>query len=309
MDLTSDSRCVGIIDLDRDGFNDFLITNSNHATLNIFHNTTGHHSPRNFVCVSVVGGNETSQPSEQYSSRDATGTIIQVETDQHSQMREVRLGEGLATQNSRIHIFGLGNSETADAISIRWASGKEVDVTGVEAGSHLTFFENPERSGNQEGYRVEPYAAENIGRYASKAASPNFNLPDAIGVPKPNSRIQIITAMATWCDSCKSHLPELEKLTSDMGSQIEIYAIAVDPDDSKQKLRDYISKYQPAYQLIEVPANIGQQFLQQIIDILGHANVPFSAIRLPDGRIHSLHPGFPSKSEIIQATLAAKESQ
>ena len=154
LDSKSDGRSVGIIDIDKDGRNDFLITNSNKPTLNVYHNQVGTvHGKNNFIAVRIVGGNHTNESSSKSSNRDGIGSLITISHGDQKQIREVRCGEGLATQNSRTQIIGLGLNETASQISIRFPSGKEVQATDIATGNLVTFHESGEND-----FEVEPYS-------------------------------------------------------------------------------------------------------------------------------------------------------
>ena len=109
MDLDSDGRTVGVLDIDHDGYQDFLLTNCNKETLSIFHNRIGSLNKQNkFVAVRVLGGNDSWTASEEYTARDGVGALIRISSGSQQQIREVRCGEGFCTQNSSTHLIGIG---------------------------------------------------------------------------------------------------------------------------------------------------------------------------------------------------------
>ena len=83
-------------------------------------------------------GNQTSQANREFSSRDAYGTLVRITAGETELLREHRCGEGLAAQNSATMLVGIGAHEQADAVNIRWPSGKMQRLDGLAAGSLAT---------------------------------------------------------------------------------------------------------------------------------------------------------------------------
>ncbi len=293
LDSKSDGRSVGIIDIDKDGRNDFLITNSNKPTLNVYHNQVGTvRGKNNFIAVRIVGGNHTNESSSKSSNRDGIGSLITISHGDQKQIREVRCGEGLATQNSRTQIIGLGLNETASQISIRFPSGKEVQATDIATGNLVTFHESGEND-----FEVEPYS-QSVVRMSEQSVTTS-NTASPIDIPaEDDNRYQIIMSMATWCESCRSHLPELELINDTLADSAELVAVPIDVEDTTDKLAKYIQKYSPAYRLSPIkPAEVSQ-FTEFVASELGSATVPFSIIVSPTGEVVKTMQGIPSVSDI-----------
>jgi len=72
-------------------------------------------------------------------------------------LREHRAGEGFSAQNSATLIVGLGAHLRADAVRVRWPSGRVQHLAEVAAGSLLTAYENSQRSPTGEAFVVVPY--------------------------------------------------------------------------------------------------------------------------------------------------------
>ena len=108
-------------DLDNDGRTDALLVALD-APIIVLHNrseTTGH-----WLTLALTGTG---------SNRDAVGAVVTV---RHGEARQVavRFGGGsyLSAGDSRIH-FGLGASRSADAVEVRWPSGRVDTFAGLEA--------------------------------------------------------------------------------------------------------------------------------------------------------------------------------
>lgn len=74
LDLANDGRSIGVFDFDRDGLQDFLLTNANGQTLSLFRNQIGKMAEKNqFVAIRLVGGNKTGKPSSKTNRKLKTG--------------------------------------------------------------------------------------------------------------------------------------------------------------------------------------------------------------------------------------------
>lgn len=273
LDSPSDGRGFTILDFDRDGRSDIAVVSSNAPRLNLFHNEIppisesgesgeqGATSARdgNFLAVRLVGGNRSAQPSKQFSARDAYGAQVRVTVAEAELLREHRCGEGFAAQNSATMIVGLGQQSRATAIAVRWPSGGRTDLTDVPAGTLLTIFENAADSGNGQHVVMEPYVrpVQLANRRQGPVPGSQFKLAAVDGNDGPRispgaPKLRMYTTMATWCPSCKKHLPQLALVRGAFESgTLEMYGLPVDPKDSREMLTDYVAKFQPAYRIVD----------------------------------------------------------
>ncbi|HZT44481.1 MAG TPA: CRTAC1 family protein, partial [Chthonomonadaceae bacterium] len=113
-------RGVAVGDYDGDGREDLLVVNAEGAPL-LLHNE----GPRNhFLELRCLGPNGKS---------DALGARVTLKAGKLTQVREVRAaGTYLSCNFPDLH-FGLGDSQKADEISIRWPDGKTVSFQSVAA--------------------------------------------------------------------------------------------------------------------------------------------------------------------------------
>jgi hypothetical protein len=68
------------------------------------------------------------------SNRSAIGAEVRVYWNGQEQLQQVSGGSGFCAQNSRRLHFGLGSGASIEKVVIRWPSGKEQTLTGVETG-------------------------------------------------------------------------------------------------------------------------------------------------------------------------------
>ncbi|HEU4753572.1 MAG TPA: CRTAC1 family protein, partial [Armatimonadota bacterium] len=67
------------------------------------------------------------------SNRSAIGAEVRVFWEGGQQLQQVSGGSGFCAQNSRTLHFGLGKNAQIEKVAIRWPSGREQTLTGVEA--------------------------------------------------------------------------------------------------------------------------------------------------------------------------------
>ena len=142
-DFREDGRGFVLMDFDKDGWVDLGIISPNNPRFRIVRNRIGERRPENsFVEVSLVGGQTGTEPSQEWSARDAIGATAIATIGGSKRKFQLSCGEGLSSQNAkRIHI-GLGTADKIDRLEISWPSGKKTVKENVDKGSRLTVFEN-----------------------------------------------------------------------------------------------------------------------------------------------------------------------
>ena len=113
-------RGMAIGDLDNDGRIDAVVT-TNGGPAHILRNetTTANH----WITLHLTGHK---------SNRDGIGAVVKLTTKQGSQWVTATTSSGyLSASDPRVH-FGLGNSQAADTIEIRWPSGIVQTLTNVK---------------------------------------------------------------------------------------------------------------------------------------------------------------------------------
>ena len=112
--VPGDAKALAVVDLDHDGWPDFLVTRNNSTTLAFRNNAVaGRHS----LCVRLRGapGNPT-----------AAGARIAVELGDGSlQVGEVYAGSGYCSQSAAACFFGWSERNPPRRIRVRWPSGAE----------------------------------------------------------------------------------------------------------------------------------------------------------------------------------------
>ena len=153
-DSPADGRAFATLDFDRDGRIDLAVVNANEPLCELFANRSkaGH-----ILALRFVGGNDRDEVSREWSVRDGYGVQVEVDVGGKTLLREHRAGEGFSAQNSATLIVGLGAHQRADAVHVRWPSGRVQRATDIAAGSLLTVYENSRHSPTGAAFVVVPY--------------------------------------------------------------------------------------------------------------------------------------------------------
>ncbi|MAE96250.1 MAG: hypothetical protein CL910_16480 [Deltaproteobacteria bacterium] len=298
LDHPADGRAAAWLDYDRDGWLDFAVVNANAPMLQLFRNRMGDlERPAGAIGLRFVGGNQQPTPSADWSSRDGYGAKIEVTLPGRTLYREYRAGEGFAAQNSDTLLVGLGPHPDA-TLRIRWPSGREQDLGRVAAGSLVTAYENPADAPDGAGatataYRI-PAERTAPGRAPIRMGASRIDLGES------RAALRLYTTMATWCETCRSELPRIAELREAFGpEELALFAVPVDPDDSRAKLESYLTQHRPAYEmLLEIgPADVAE-VKATLLRRLRRDPLPASIVTDREGRVLSASLGVPSLSTL-----------
>ena len=120
---------IAMGDMNNDGYADIIQGNANPYQHQLFQSSGGN---AHWLKVSLEGS---------ISNKDAIGSKIRVYTPIYNQFRETYCGEGYLSQNSQREIFGLGDLEIVDSLSIDWPSGMREVYYNLPANETYHFIE------------------------------------------------------------------------------------------------------------------------------------------------------------------------
>jgi hypothetical protein len=129
--VTGDAKALAVLDLDQDGWPDFVVTRNNSTTI-AFRNSgvPGRHSLR--VVLHGPAGNPT-----------AVGARVTLELqDGSTQTSEVMAGSGYASQSTAALFFGWPDSNPPKQLRIRWPSG-QTSIQTVSPQAHTLTISGP----------------------------------------------------------------------------------------------------------------------------------------------------------------------
>jgi hypothetical protein len=141
LDHEGDGRAWARLDVDGDGGPDVVTVSANTPALQLFENRIPDRGGA--LALRLVGGNGAATAAPGWSARDAFGARVIVHIGERRLHRELRAGEGMAGQSSRTLLIGLGDAAQADAVEVRWPSGRTTRHGPAEAGASLTLHEDP----------------------------------------------------------------------------------------------------------------------------------------------------------------------
>ena len=123
-----------------------------------------------------------------------------------------------------------------------------------------------------------------------------------------DSPLFVFTTMATWCKSCKSHLPQLQYLTERTAEDdLSFFGVPVDESDSPEKLQLYVKENQPPYRLLEqLTAENRQMFSRVLADSLNTDALPSTIVTDATGTVLLAMHGVPTLSQIRAAIREAR---
>lgn len=128
LDHPGDGRAAAWVDIDRDADPDLILASANAPFVQAFRNDLGH---GRWLALRLVGG--TSE-SGRRSNRDAIGAVIRLRSGNQQQVVERTAGSGFASQDGSWTVFGLGDTEVAANVEIRWPSGRIQHLQSLDAG-------------------------------------------------------------------------------------------------------------------------------------------------------------------------------
>jgi len=250
-DSVADSRCCAYWDYNHDGAIDVALINSNKPHIQIFRNQIPSRIGKTggFVVIRLVGGNHEPQRSPNWSNRNGVGSRVAVEAGGKQLIREVRSGDGFSVQNSAQVIVGIGETDNADSIAIKWPSGRSQIAKNVKSGSRITFYENRDHSPDANGFEIEEYLPakqKKIARNQSKGLF-HFDVPGSA----EDTKIRVFINMATWCEACREEMPEVQRLMSMIDDRSAVFVgVPIDPADTREKLNEYSKQFNPPYPIV-----------------------------------------------------------
>jgi len=301
----ADGRAVGLLDYDRDGWQDLVVVNANAPSVQLFRNEIGDLSGRRgeakVVALRLVGGNRQSVSLPSLSNRDAIGARIEVDLGDSTLVRVLRAGEGFASQNSDTLLIGVGDASEVDSIRVHWPSGRVQESGPFPVSSLVTVREDP--SGSVPGFEVEAYGDAGLAQGAAKrhaARERSGRRLSASAQADTDAPLRLLTTMATWCESCKGELPQIERLRATFPpGQVALLGIPIDEDDDIEKLHAYETEHHPAYTLEKsLSAEQIDEIRETVLEDLYLDVLPATIATDAEGRVIRTMWDLPSVSEV-----------
>jgi thiol-disulfide isomerase/thioredoxin len=114
------------------------------------------------------------------------------------------------------------------------------------------------------------------------------------------ARLRVYTTFATWCPSCRAHLPMLKHLKEELGAEgVDMVAVPIDAEDDNRKLAAYAKEWKPSSRLVNLAPSNRTNAVAAYTKALGEdPPLPSTVITDASGHILSAQPGVPSISAL-----------
>lgn len=112
-------RPLARLDWNRDGRDEFVVTHIDAPAVVLVNETP---TDNHFLALELVGTR---------SERDAIGTRVRVRSGDRTWAMQLTAGDGYQSSNERRLLFGLGDRDTIDEVTIQWPSGGTDELRGL----------------------------------------------------------------------------------------------------------------------------------------------------------------------------------
>ena len=286
IDSLADGRAFSFFDYDRDGRSDLVLTNTNYPQLQLFRNElkdTGR-----VVKVRLVGGNREAKVNKEWSARDGYGAHVLVTAGGMTQRRELRAGDGFATQNSDTLVMGIGKSQKVEGITVLWPSGKKSVIGEVVAGTVVTVFENAKEGE----VKIEREAVAMLREVVTTLPKEKLALP-------VTHKLNVVMTMTTWCPVCRGEIPHLRRLQKNLRKEVGFYGLPVDAEDDRSKLQKFQKEVNPPYVILDSMSAGQREAVEALMKkSFGEHPLPTTLILDDEGNVLESMKGTPSLSQV-----------
>ncbi|MFT5326423.1 MAG: thiol-disulfide isomerase/thioredoxin [Planctomycetaceae bacterium] len=233
-------------------------------------------------------------------------------------------------------LIGLGDVTTIEQLSVTWPSGIQQHFSDVAAGKLIVLFERPaatsqppatEPGSNSSGITVTDYrrvlidiapaghlTASNQNNDSLPALTPAELAAAAEASPDSvraeDSKLVVLTTMASWCASCAKHQPLLKEMSKEFeATDVSFIGFAGDPEDPADDLRGFVTRLNIDYPVAAEPDAALRSTVEAILNSGDGADVLPSTILLNSrGQVLATHSGIPTASE-LRRHLATMKSE
>ena len=125
-------RAAATADYDNDGDTDIVVMNSNQRAVLLRNDSA---NPKNWISIKLIG---------KRSNRDGIGAKVTVVADGKAQIKTVKSGSSYASGSDTKLLFGLGESQHIQQITVVWQGGAVQELKDVAINQFMTIVESEE---------------------------------------------------------------------------------------------------------------------------------------------------------------------
>jgi hypothetical protein len=126
-------RGAAYADINNDGRLDLLLSTNGGPAYLFVNEATGAAAANKSLRVKLVGTK---------SNRDGIGAVVKLSSNGVTQTQMLRSGSSYLSASELVLTFGLGQSDKADALEVRWPSGQIDKLSAIPAGQTITLTES-----------------------------------------------------------------------------------------------------------------------------------------------------------------------
>ena len=300
-DSISDGRGTVYADFDNDGDSDVFLTAMQYKAHRLFRNNIG--QDNRYLRVELTGTE---------SGTDAYGAVVEVVSAGGRQLRVKAGGSGYLSQSDRRLLFGLGNDKIVDELTVHWPRGAVQRFENIATNRTVRIVEGSE---TYDAIRLPKFAfpdpwnaAEQLLAEAGLRVGDPFPvlLLEALpGGPRgledvgDHGRRTLINLWTTWCTSCVSEMPELERSNPEFSaSGIDLVGISLD-FEARDSVVPYLEQLGITY-----PNFIIREQGMELLFPGGEIQVPLTFLLAADGSIEGIWAGWtPSVERELEALM------
>ena len=226
-----DGRGVAVVDLDRDGRLDLVMSNFYRRPLMVLHNQgTGEGA---WLGVRLRG---------KKSNRFGVGARVTVRAGERRWVQEVTAGNGfMSSQPSELH-FGLGEQETV-SMQVRWPTGEVQKFEEVRSRALVTVTEGEaqvKREPARNSARVNQAPRARAARAGDPIAVTELKGPSGARVTLPPAKGRLVLILFSGgCLQCRQELAEADRLDALLESMDETQVVWASLDEQQEKVEKY----------------------------------------------------------------------
>ena len=260
LDLDQDGRAFVVSDYDQDGDPDIIVKSRTGPQLRLLRNQAQNRNTS--ISFRLLGVD---------SNRDAIGAKLTVQTENRKQTRMLLGGSGFLSQHSKQLLFGLGEDEEVQRVTIQWPAGNQQTLESLPVNHRIVVEEmNPD-------IELSPFRAREVARSVRAIAesdalsppytgtwllepyaAPDFSLTDLDGNEHRLSRFRgqvvLINFWATWCPPCRVELRGFEAGLSDLEAHgLALLAVSVNEPTEIETVERFVRS--EGLSLTVLPAN------------------------------------------------------
>jgi Tfp pilus assembly protein PilF/peroxiredoxin len=294
-----DARGLAQVDWDSDGDCDFWISNRTAPQLRFMRNDRG---ALNRSISLLLRGTEC--------NRDAIGARVELQLGERRLVRTLDAGSGFLSQSSRWLVIGVGASESADELLVRWPDGSESKFTDVASGQRYLLTQGAESLQPAAGAppieqalvasRPQALPQSETARIvlSARLPAPVHSLRLYDGKPFSTAKRKAPLLINFWSSTCGSCLAELSMFARERqrlsALGLQILALSVDDASAKAAPRAVLEKFEPWFEAGAAPDEVLAAFdvLQRaLVDRSRALPVPASFLIDADGNLACIYKG------------------